>query len=100
MNWRRFFQRQRADAEQREELDFYLEVTAEEYIERGLDPAAAQEAAQRKLGNTTLIREEIYRMNTLTFVEGVLRDARHAFRMIRRNPAFSAAGIRSHWESA
>jgi predicted permease len=32
-------------------------------------------------------------MNTLTFAEGVLRDARHALRMIRRNPAFSAAAI-------
>src|SRR5215467_9423185 len=93
MNWRRFFQRQKADAEQREELDFYLEVTTEEYIQRGLDTAAAREAAQRKLGNTTLIQEEVYRMNTLTFLESVLRDTCHAFRMIRRNPAFSAAAI-------
>jgi predicted permease len=93
MNWRRFFQRQNADAEQREELDFYLQVTTEEYVSRGLDAVAAREAAQRKLGNTTLIREEVYQMNTLTFVESVLRDTRHAFRMIRRNPAFSAAAI-------
>jgi hypothetical protein len=93
MNWRRFFERGKADAEQREELDFYLEVTTEEYIERGMDTAAAREAAQRKLGNTTLIREEVYRMNTLTFAEGVLGDIRHALRMIRLNPAFSAAAI-------
>src|SRR5215471_14912493 len=95
MNWRRFFERMKADAEQREELDFYLEVTTEEYIERGMDTAAAREAAQRKLGNTTLIREEVYRMNTLTFAEGILRNTRHAFRMIRLNPAFSAAAILS-----
>ena len=93
MNWRRFFQRQKADAEQREELDFYLQATTEEYVARGFDPAAAREAAQRKLGNTTLIREEVYRMNTLTLAESVLRDTRHAFRMIRLNPAFSAAAI-------
>ena len=35
MNWRRFLQRDQADAEQREELEFYLDVTAEEYIGRG-----------------------------------------------------------------
>jgi predicted permease len=93
MNWMRFFQRDKADAEQRDELDFYLRVTTEEHIQRGMDPSAAREAAQRKLGNTTLIREEVYRMNTLPFVEGVLRDARHAFRVIRMNPAFSAAAI-------
>ena len=95
MNWRRFFRRDEADAEQCEELDFYLNVTAEEYIERGMEPAAARAAARRKLGNTTLIREEVYRMNTLTFVESVLQDARHALRMIRTRPGFSVAALLS-----
>ena len=93
MNWRRFFRRDEADAEQREELDFYLDVTTEEYIERGMEPAAARAAARRKLGNTTLIREEVYRMNTLTFMEGLLRDARHAVRMIRTKPGFSVGSF-------
>ena len=93
MNWRRFFRRDEADAEQREELDFYVDVTAEEYIERGMEPAEARAAARRKLGNTILIREEVYRMNTLTFMEGLLRDARHAVRMIRTKPGFSAGGF-------
>ncbi len=95
MNWRRFFRRYEADAEQRKELDFYVDCTAEEYIERGMDPAAAEAAARRKLGNTTLIREEVYRMNTLTFVESLLRDARHALRMIRTKPGFSVAALLS-----
>jgi predicted permease len=95
MNWRRFFHRASADAEQREELEFYLDVTAEEYIARGMKPAKARDAARKKLGNTTLIQEQVYQMNTLTFVEGLLRDARHALRMIRLNPGFSAAAILS-----
>ena len=95
MNWQRFFRRRQADAEQHEELDFYVDVTTEEYIQRGMDPAAARRTAQRKLGNTTRIREEVYRMNTLTLAEGLLRDARHAIRMIRLNPAFSTAAILS-----
>ena len=66
MNWRRFFHRDTADAEQREELEFYLDVTAEEYIARGMEPAAARDAARKKLRNATLIREEVYQMNTLT----------------------------------
>ncbi|MBI1354183.1 MAG: FtsX-like permease family protein [Acidobacteria bacterium] len=94
-SWRRFRRRDEADAEQREELEFYLDVTTEELIARGMDPQAAREAARRKLGSPTLIREEIYRMNTWTFLEGLLRDARHALRMIRRNPGFSAAAILS-----
>jgi predicted permease len=95
MNWRRFFRREEADAEQREELDFYVDVTAEEYIERGMEPAEARAAARRKLGNTTRIREEVYGMNTVTFIEGVLRDARHAMRTIRTKPGFSAAVLLS-----
>ena len=95
MNWRRFFRRDEDDAEQREELDFYLDTTTEEYVERGMEPAEARTAAQRKLGNATLISEEVYRMNTLTFVEGLLRDARHALRIIRTKPGFSAAVLLS-----
>ena len=34
-------------------------------------------------------------MNTLAFLEGLLRDVRYAFRMIRMNPGFSAAVILS-----
>ncbi|MGA3190238.1 MAG: ABC transporter permease, partial [Bryobacteraceae bacterium] len=95
MNWRRFFHRDEADREQQQELEFYLNVTAEEYIARGMDPRAAEDAARRKLGNATLVREEVYGMNTLTFLEGLLRDGRHALRMIRLNPAFSTAAILS-----
>ena len=95
MNWRRFFHRDRADAEQRDELEFYLDVTTRENIARGMHPEFAREAARKKLGNQTLIREEVYRMNTLEFLEGLLRDARHAARMLRLNPGFSAAAILS-----
>src|SRR5215469_16297178 len=34
-------------------------------------------------------------MDTLTFIEGVLRDARHAARMIRTKPGFSVAALLS-----
>jgi putative ABC transport system permease protein len=88
MNWKRFLRREAADAEQQEELEFYVDVTAEEYVARGMNPEAARAAARRKLGNMTLIREEIYRMNTVTFVESALRTARHTVRLIRTHPGF------------
>jgi predicted permease len=95
MNWRRFFGRDEADTEQQQELNFYVEITTQEYIARGMEPAEAQAAARRKLGNTTRIREEVYRMNTLIFMEGLLRDVRHAVRMIRTKPGFSVAALLS-----
>ncbi len=88
MNWKRFFRRDFADAEQQQELELYLDLTAEEYIERGMEPSEARAAARKKLGNTTLIREEVYQMDTVTFVEDVVRDVRHSLRMIRTHPTF------------
>ncbi|HLK17292.1 MAG TPA: ABC transporter permease [Bryobacteraceae bacterium] len=95
MNWHRFFRRGKEDAEQRAELDHYLDVTAQEFVDRGMDPDAARAAAHRKLGNTIQIREEVYRMNTVTFLESLVRDARHALRMIRTKPGFSVAVLLS-----
>lgn len=91
----RFLRRDATDVEQREELELYVDLTAEEYIARGMDPAEARTAARRKLGNATFIQEEIYQMNTLTFFEGVLRDLRHALRMIRTRPGFSVPALLS-----
>lgn len=95
MNWRRFLRRDDADAEQREELDFHVDATMQEYIEGGMEPAEARRTARRKLGNPTLIREEVYRMNTLTWIEGVLRDVGYAVRTIRTKPGFSVAALLS-----
>jgi predicted permease len=93
LNWLRFFRRAQADAEQRQELESYLEITAAEYIALGMDPESARSAAQRKLGNLTRIREEVYEMNTATLVEGAIRDLRRAIRMLRLSPAFSITAI-------
>jgi hypothetical protein len=47
---------------------------------RGMPPADARNAALRKLGNRTLIQEEIYRMNTIGFIETLAQDLRYDFR--------------------
>jgi len=88
MNWRRFLRPDAADAEQQEELEFHVDVTAEDYVGRGMNPEAARSAARRKLGNTTLVREEIYRMNTVAFAEDALRTARQTSRLFGSHPGF------------
>jgi putative ABC transport system permease protein len=93
MNWRRFFHREQADADQQQEFESYLEITTEDYIARGMEPEAARAAARRKLGNTTLVREEIYYMNTIPFVDSLSAAFRYWFRTVRREPMFAAAAI-------
>jgi predicted permease len=93
MNWRRFFQRDRADAEQRLELESYVDIATEEFIARGMEPHDAREAARRKLGNITQIREEVYRMNTLGYLEDFARHVRFTLRTLANNKSFAAIAI-------
>jgi predicted permease len=93
MNWRRLIKSAQADAELRKELESCIEITTEEYIAQGMGVSEARQAARRKLGSLTRIQEEVYEMNTATFVEGAMRVLRYAARMLRQNPAFSLTAI-------
>lgn len=81
------------DAEQKQELEFHVAVTVEEYAAQGMSADEARRAALCKLGNLTRIREDVYEMNTATFIETPVRMLRHATRMLRMNPAFSITAI-------
>jgi len=91
MNWRRFFKREEADADLRQELESYLEITTDEYVARVMDRGTARAAARRKLGNCTLVREEIYYMNTIPFIESLSTALRYWLRTLCREPMFTAA---------
>src|SRR5919201_359709 len=71
MSWWRFFRRGFWDEERRREIDEHLAIEIEENIARGMRPEEARDAARRKLGNVTLIREEIYDMNTMAIFSAV-----------------------------
>src|SRR5947207_9289071 len=95
MSLRRFFQRDRWDDERARELEAYLSIETDDNIARGMTPAAARDAARRKLGNATLVREEIYQMNTVTLVDNAWRDLKYGARLLRLNPAFAVVAILS-----
>jgi putative ABC transport system permease protein len=99
MNWRRlttfttFNKRAQADRELQQELESFIEITADQYVAQGMDPDEARRSARLKLGNPTRIREEVYEMNTAALVDSTVRDLRHSLRMLRMNPAFAVTAI-------
>jgi predicted permease len=95
MGWSRFFRRKQWDRERTRELDHYLDVETEENIARGMAAAEARRAAHRRLGNPTLIREEIYRMNSIVLLETVWHDLRFALRVLAKSPAFASTVVLS-----
>jgi predicted permease len=93
MDWKRFFRRARWDCDRQQEIESYVQIETDENVARGMAYENALAAARKKFGNTTLIREEIYRMNTVTFFDTLAHDLRYGWRLLRRNPSFTIAAL-------
>jgi predicted permease len=93
MTWLRYLRRRKWDRERREEIESYVQIETDENIARGMPAEEARFAARRKFGNATLVREEIYHMNTVQILDSVVRSVRHPLRALRHNPAFAAAAL-------
>jgi predicted permease len=88
-----FLKRDKADREWREEMETHLQFLIDAHIAQGLTPEAARTAALKRTGNLTARREEIYRMNTIGWLDSVIGDLRYALRGLRNHPGFTVAAI-------
>jgi hypothetical protein len=95
MRWRRYFERTKRDDELAQEIAHYIAQETDDNVARGMTAADARLAAVRRFGNRQVVREAVYRMNSVNWFEIVIQDLRYGLRQLRRRPGFSAAAILS-----
>jgi putative ABC transport system permease protein len=75
-----------------EEMAFHREQLEQELRNEGMADSASRDAAHRRLGNSTLHREQSY--DTVAFPwESVIHDLRFAGRQLRKTPVYTATVI-------
>jgi predicted permease len=77
------------------ELRDHIELEAEEHEADGISAQDAHYAALRAFGNTTLVKEQVREMWSLTAVDQFLQDVRYALRGGSRAPGFALVAVLS-----
>src|SRR5438874_3615403 len=101
MNWfhklqlrtRAFFQKQKLDARMDDEMCSHIEMQTQENIEAGMKPEEARYAALRQFGWVESIKEACRDQRGVNWIENLGTDVRHATRMLRKNPTFTAVAV-------
>jgi predicted permease len=93
MSLRRYFRRRRWDEERVREVQAHLAEEIADNQARGMTPQEARRQAYIRFGNPTVVREEIWQMNSFVLIENLGRDLRFALRQLLRNPGFAAIAI-------
>ena len=86
--------RGRRDREFADELQFHVDQLAAAHRRRGLDPAAAQAAAERELGGVGRTRQAWRDQRTLPSAAEIVQDVAYGWRLLRRSPGLAlTAGL-------
>jgi macrolide transport system ATP-binding/permease protein len=90
---RSIFQRNQAERDLSEELQFHLQNQIDEYVAQGMNPKEARNAAFRSLGGIEQAKEECRDARKVNLIDHFLQDVRFGLRILHRSPAFSILAI-------
>src|SRR5437764_11421149 len=89
---RSLFRRRQLEIELDEEMQYHIERQIDQNIAKGMTRQEARYAALCAFGNAGVVKESTRDLWRGTF-ERMIHDFRHALRMIRRVPAFTALAV-------
>ena len=87
------FRRTRLDARLDDEVQFHVDMLAQEHRRRGMSERDARAAALRSFGGVIQMKEAHREQRSLPLVEPFIQDARYALRAFRRAPALTLAAL-------
>ena len=87
--------RQQFDADLEEEMRLHLELREQDQIQAGLSPREARQAASRRFGNATLLKEKSHMVWGWEWFESFVQDTAYGSRAMLRSPALTIVALLS-----
>ena len=85
--------RRKADQDLDEELQFHLDARTEQYIEKGMTPAAAWRAARIELGGVEQVKQQVRAIRVGSWLETFVQDVRFGLRLLRKSLGFTTVAV-------
>src|SRR5580692_3665131 len=83
----------RLERDVEEELRAHIEMRARDNRAAGMSPEEARYDAQRRFGNSSLVKEDTRAMDIVGWIETTGQNLRYAARMLWRTPGFALVAI-------
>jgi len=83
----------RREDEIRQELESHLQLHIDDNVRAGMSPAEARREALLRLGGIESVKETQRDRSGVPLLQHLARDVRYAFRVLRRNPTFTAITV-------
>ena len=93
MSFLRFFRRRLGDEGLSREMEQHLALECDENVARGMSEEEARRQAYLKFGSPQRVREDLWKMNSVAWLENLTRDVRYAWRTLLRSPGYTLMAV-------